>query len=144
MLRNIKEYNGEIILYYKEEAENKKTIEHKIEKSVKVYEGEIVNIVFKVGITSKDIELISAQTNIGIISCKTKDLYYECSYNSNQIVDSKIDIKITLNVKDLSINQGTDSAGDKEEPKPLDITYFIMSFPKISECTVQTDKSISV
>ena len=68
MLRNIKEYDGEIILYYNESNE----IYYAIEKLVKIYEGEISNIVFKVGITSTNIELVSADIKGTVISCKKR------------------------------------------------------------------------
>jgi hypothetical protein len=139
MLRNIKEYDGEIILYYNESNE----IYYAIEKQVKIYKGEISNIVFKVGITSTNIELVSADIKGTVIPCKKKDLYFECSYTGND-TDINLNVKNLTNTEENKEAKTQEEGTTKEEPTTLAITDFIMLVPKVTKCTVKIDDNINV
>ena len=146
MLRNIKEYDGEIILYYNENSE----IDYAIEKCVKVYEEEIGNIVFKVGMTSNNIELNSTQSEG--ISCKKRDLYYECSYSLGSTDDME-KISINLTVKNLTLNKDNNAensqTGQTEQQSQtennteydVEITNFITKIKRITKCSVKKETS---
>ena len=141
MLRNIKEYDGEIILYYDENYK----INSAVEKYVKIYKEEIGNVMFKVGMTSKNIELVSAKIDNSVISCKKKDLYYECLYGGNGT-------DITLTAKNLTeIQESTTDVGSTqnnsektESEVTVSIPNFIESFDKVNNCTVQKDDNTNV
>ena len=150
MLRNIKEYDGEIILYYNENSESSdKTIIGAIEKYVKVYDGENSNIVFKVGMTSNNIELNSTQSEG--ISCKKRDLYYECSYSLGSTDDMEISINLT--VKNLTLNKDNNAenseTGQTEQQSQtennteydVEITNFIRRIKRITKCSVKKETS---
>ena len=139
MLRNIKEYDGEIILYYNESNE----IDYAIEKPVKIYEGEISSIVFKVGMTSTNIELVSADIKGTVIPCKKKDLYFECSYTGND-TDINLNVKNLTNTEENKEATAQEEGTTKEEPTTLAITEFITLVPKVTKCTVKIDDSINV
>ena len=146
MLRNIKEYDGEIILYYNENSE----IDYAIEKYVKVYNGENFNIVFKVGMTSNNIELNSTQSEG--ISCKKRDLYYECSYSLGSTDDME-KISINLTVKNLTLNKDNNAensqTGQTEQQSQtennteydVEITNFITRIKRITKCSVKKEIS---
>ena len=137
MLRNIKEYDGEIILYYNESNE----IYYAIEKLVKIYEGEISNIVFKVGITSTNIELVSADIKGTIIPCK-KRIYILNVHTLGMI--QILNVKNLTNTEENKEATAQEEGTTKEEPTTLAITDFIMFVPKITKCTVKIDDSINV